>query len=235
MPVATKKLRSNRAWIERHINDPFVKRSKAEGYRARSVYKLKELDGKFKLFRQGMRVLDLGAAPGSWSLGAAEKVGRNGLVLGCDIQTTETVFPAQVTFMVEDVFQRSPEFEARLDEIGPFDVVMSDMAPRTTGTKFTDQARSLELACEALTVARMRLKPGGSFVVKIFMGPDIQELLAPMRKAFGTVKSFKPKSSRAESKETFFVGMGFKAEARPAAQDAGTDGAADTGQEPGVL
>ena len=193
----------------KEYRDHYFLKAKRENYPARSVYKLKELDGKFKLFRQGMRVLDLGAAPGSWSLGAAEKVGRNGLVLGCDIQTTETVFPAQVTFMVEDVFQRSPEF----DEIGPFDVVMSDMAPRTTGTKFTDQARSLELACEALTVARMRLKPGGSFVVKIFMGPDIQELLAPMRKAFGTVKSFKPKSSRAESKETFFVGMAFRAEA----------------------
>ena len=186
----------------KEYRDHYFLKAKRENYPARSVYKLKELDGKFKLFRQGMRVLDLGAAPGSWSLGAAEKVGRNGLVLGCDIQTTETVFPAQ-----------APEFEARLDEIGPFDVVMSDMAPRTTGTKFTDQARSLELACEALTVARMRLKPGGSFVVKIFMGPDIQELLAPMRKAFGTVKSFKPKSSRAESKETFFVGMAFRAEA----------------------
>ena len=197
----------------KEYRDHYFLKSKRENYPARSVYKLKELDGKFKLFRQGMRVLDLGAAPGSWSLGAAEKVGRNGLVLGCDIQDTDTIFPPQVIFMVEDVFRRSPAFEARLDEIGPFDVVMSDMAPRTTGTKFTDQARSLELACEALTVARMRLRPGGSFVVKIFMGPDIQELLAPMRKAFGMVKSFKPKSSRAESKETFFTGMAFRAEA----------------------
>ena len=181
----------------KEYRDHYFLKAKRENYPARSVYKLKELDAKFKLFRQGMRVLDLGAAPGSWSLGDA--------------------------------------FEARLREMGPFDVVMSDMAPRTTGTKFTDQARSLELACEALEVARLHLKPGGSFIVKIFMGPDIQEMLQPMRRAFKAVKSFKPKSSRAESKETFFVGMGFKAEARPAAQDAGTDGAADTGQEPGVL
>ena len=219
----------------KEYRDHYFLMAKRENYPARSVYKLKELDGKFKLFRSGMRVLDLGAAPGSWSLGAAERIGPRGLVLGCDIQTTETSFPPQVTFLQEDVFQRSPEFEALLAEKGPFDVVMSDMAPRTTGTKFTDQARSLELACEALNVACLHLRDGGSFVVKIFMGPDVQELLQPMRKAFRSVKSFKPKSSRAESKETFFVGMGFKAEARPAAQDAGTDGAADTGQEPGAL
>ena len=112
--------------------------------------------------------------------------------------------------MQEDVFQRSAAFEARLRELGPFDLVISDMAPRTTGARFTDQARSLELAQEALAVACLHLKQGGSFVVKIFMGPDIQELLTPMRKAFGTVKSFKPKSSRAESKETFFTALGFR-------------------------
>lgn len=215
----------------KEYRDHYFLKAKRENYPARSVYKLKELDAKFKLFRQGMRVLDLGAAPGSWSLGAAEKVGPRGLVLGCDIQTTETAFPPQVTFMQEDVFDRSAAFEDRLREMGPFDVVMSDMAPRTTGTKFTDQARSLELACEALEVARLHLKPGGSFIVKIFMGPDIQEMLQPMRRAFKAVKSFKPKSSRAESKETFFVGMGFRAEARPAAQDADA-AAAGTGREP---
>lgn len=191
----------------KEYRDHYFLKAKAENYPARSVYKLKELDSRFKLFRKGMRVLDLGAAPGSWSLGAAEKVGPTGLVLGCDIQPARTEFPPQVSFMIEDVFDRSAEFEAKLDDIGPFDVVMSDMAPSTTGNKFTDQCRSLDLAKEAFEVALARLKPGGSFVVKIFMGPDIQELLQPMRKAFGTVKTFKPKSSRAESKETFFVGL----------------------------
>ena len=205
----------------KEYRDHYFLKAKRENYPARSVYKLKELDGKFKLFRQGMRVLDLGAAPGSWSLGAAERIGPRGLVLGCDIQTTETAFPQ------EDVFQRSPEFEALLTEKGPFDVVMSDMAPRTTGTKFTDQARSLELACEALNVACLHLKAGGSFVVKIFMGPDVQELLQPMRKVFRSVKSFKPKSSRAESKETFFVGMGFRAV--PPAAGMAADAAASAG------
>ena len=194
----------------KQYRDHFFLKAKQENYPARSVYKLKELDNKFKLFRRGMKVLDLGAAPGSWSLGAAERVGTQGQVLACDIQTTETSFPPNVTFMQEDVFQRSEAFEAELRRRGPFDVVISDMAPRTTGTKFTDQARSLELCLEALAVAQLWLAPGGAFVVKIFMGPDIQELLVPMRKSFTAVKSFKPKSSRAESKETFFVGTGFK-------------------------
>ncbi len=194
----------------KEYRDYYFKKAKQQNYPARSVYKLKELDNKFKLFRKGMRVLDLGAAPGSWSLGAAEKVGEQGFVLACDIQESPTSFPPNVLFMQEDIFNRSQEFEVKLNELGPFDVVISDMAPRTTGTKFTDQARSLELCMEALQVATSYLKPGGSFVVKIFMGPDIQELLQPMRSQFVKVKSFKPQSSRQESKETFFVGTGFK-------------------------
>ena len=197
-------------FIMKEYRDHYFLKAKRENYPARSVYKLKELDAKFRLLRPGQKILDLGAAPGSWSLGAAEKVGSRGLVLACDIQSTETTFPPQIIFMQEDVFNRSPAFEAKLEELGPFDHVISDMAPRTTGTRFTDQARSLDLAVEALAVACLHLKQGGSFVVKIFMGPDVQELLAPMRKAFTTVKSFKPKSSRAESKETFFVGLGFR-------------------------
>ncbi len=194
----------------KEYRDYYFRKAKEQNYPARSVYKLKELDAKFKLFRKGMKVLDLGAAPGSWSLGAAEKVGPQGRVLACDIQTTETPFPPNVLFMQEDVFNRSEDFETALVTHGPFDVVMSDMAPRTTGTKFTDQARSLELCIEALAVAEYVLKKNGSFIIKIFMGPDIQEVLSPMRRAFNTVKSFKPKSSRPESKETFFVAMGFK-------------------------
>lgn len=197
--------------------DHYFLKAKKENYPARSVYKLKEIDNRFKLFRPGMKVLDLGAAPGSWSLGAAEKVGPKGFVLGCDIQTTTTVFPANVTFMQEDVFNRSEAFDDALARMTPFHVVISDMAPQTTGTKFTDQARSLELCLEALAVANLCLIKGGSFVVKIFMGPDVQDLLKAMRACFDSVKSFKPKSSRVESKETFYVGLGFKG--RDAAND----------------
>ena len=203
----------------KEYRDHYFLKAKRENYPARSVYKLKELDAKFRLLKPGMKVLDLGAAPGSWSLGVAEKVGSKGLVLACDIQSTETAFPPQVLFMQEDVFQRSTAFEAKLAELGPFDLVISDMAPR-----FTDQARSLELTLEALAVACLHLKQGGNFVVKIFMGPDIQDLLTPMRKAFSSVKSFKPKSSRAESKETFFTGLGFRGNtAAIASGDAGLE------------
>lgn len=189
--------------------DHYFLQAKKDNYPARSVYKLKEIDKRFAIFSKGMKVLDLGAAPGSWSLGAAEKVGAQGLVIGADIQTTETVFPPNVRFMQENVFERSQEFEDVLAEIMPFDVVISDMAPNTTGHKFTDQARSAELCYEALNVACYCLKPEGSFIVKIFMGPDVEQYAKSMRKYFKTVKSFKPKSSRDESKETFYVGLGF--------------------------
>lgn len=207
--------------VMKEYRDHYFLKAKKEHYPARSVYKLKELDARFHLLKPGMRVLDLGAAPGSWSLGAAEKVGSSGLVLGCDIQPTTTVFPPQVRFFVEDVFARSEAFEAALRAAGPFDVVMSDMAPSTIGAKFADQARSLELCLEAFAVARQFLREGGSFVVKIFMGPDVRELLLPMRKHFGLVKSFKPKSSRSESKETFFVGLKFRSSPPSATKDAG--------------
>ncbi|MBZ2171376.1 RlmE family RNA methyltransferase [Nitratidesulfovibrio sp. SRB-5] len=190
--------------------DHYFLKAKQENYPARSIYKLKEIDNRFKLFRQGMKVLDLGAAPGSWSLGAAERVGPKGRVLACDLQNTDTQFPPNVTFMQEDVFNRSEAFEDALAAMGPFHVVISDMAPRTTGTRFTDQARSLELCIEALAVADHCLIKGGSFVVKIFMGPDVKQLLDALRARFETVKTFKPKSSRVESKETFYVCLGYR-------------------------
>lgn len=194
----------------KEYRDHYFMKAKRENYPARSVYKLKEIDSRFKIFKKGMLVLDLGAAPGSWSMGASEKVGPQGRVLSCDIQTTEAVFPPNVSFHQEDVFNRSDAFNALLLERGPFDVVMSDMAPQTTGTRFTDQARSLELCLEAFAVACKFLKPDGAFIVKIFMGPDIMELMKPMRGVFSRVTAFKPQSSRTESKETFYIGLGFK-------------------------
>ena len=189
--------------------DHYFLKAKQQNYPARSVYKLKEMDAKFKLFKSGMKVLDLGAAPGSWSLAASERIGPSGCVLACDIQMTETGFPANVRFLLADVFAPSAAFEEALAQLAPFDVVMSDMSPNTTGTRFSDQARSYDLCCAALKIAGRCLKPGASFVVKIFMGPDVKEFLAVMRKYFTSVKGFKPKSSRAESKETFYVGLGF--------------------------
>lgn len=189
--------------------DFYFHKAKAENYPARSIYKLKELDARFGLLARGMRVLDLGAAPGSWTLGAAEKVGSSGLVLACDIKEASANFPPQVVFMLEDVFAISETFADALKEHGPFDLVMSDMAPATTGSKFTDQTRSFNLANAAFELACENLKRGGNFTVKIFMGPDAQKLTESMRKVFNRVKTFKPKSSRPESKETFLAGLTF--------------------------
>jgi 23S rRNA (uridine2552-2'-O)-methyltransferase len=194
----------------KRYRDHYFLKAKEQNYPARSVYKLKEIDAKFKLFKPGMKVLDLGAAPGSWSLAAAERIGPAGSVLACDIQATDTRFPANVRFLAADVFALSDAFEAELAQRAPFDVVLSDMAPGTTGTRFGDQARSYDLCCAALNIAVRCLKPGAAFVVKIFMGPELEELLAAMRGHFAAVKGFKPPSSRAESKETFYVGLGFQ-------------------------
>ena len=189
----------------KEYRDYYFRKAKQENYPARSVYKLQEMDRAFRLFRPGMKVLDLGAAPGSWSLYAAERVGEKGRVLACDLQETDTVFPPCVLFLQEDVIERSPAFEELLRQSGPFDVVMS---------RFTDQARSLELCLEALAVADAHLKTGGTFIAKIFMGPDFQDLAGAVRQRYAAAKTFKPKSSRAESKEIFEVGMGFRGPAQ---------------------
>jgi 23S rRNA (uridine2552-2'-O)-methyltransferase len=187
--------------------DHFFQRAKKEQYPARSVYKLKEMDKRFGLLRPGDKVLDLGAAPGSWTLYAAQRVSPSGLVVAVDLQEIETAFPANVLVFQDDVFEPSQAFAAALEEHGPFNAVISDMAPRTSGVKFADQARSFDLATQALALARKCLLKGGHFVVKIFEGPDAASLLAEMRREFARVKSFKPQSSRAESKEMFYLGL----------------------------
>ncbi|MCR5813154.1 MAG: RlmE family RNA methyltransferase [Desulfovibrio sp.] len=193
----------------KEYRDHYFLKAKQENYPARSVYKLQEIEAKFHLLFSGAHVLDLGACPGSWSLWAAKKVGKNGRVLAADLHTPTVTFPPEVLFLKEDVFAISPAFAEQLEALGPFDLVLSDMAPKTTGTRFTDQARSFDLALAALDLAKDHLKSQGSFVVKIFMGPDVPEMLSQMRKHFRSVKTFKPKSSRAESKETFLIGLGF--------------------------
>ena len=192
--------------------DHYFNRAKQENYPARSVYKLQEIQKRFKLFSKGMTVLDLGAAPGSWSLFAAKAVGPKGSVLAVDLQKINTDFPAQVTALQENVFERSETFENELAERKPFDMVISDMAPKTTGIKFRDQALSVELCREALALASTLLIQGGHFVVKIFESGETKEYMDEMRQYFGKVRTFKPKSSRVESKETFVIGLVFKGE-----------------------
>jgi len=189
--------------------DHYFKKAKQENYPARSVYKLQEIEKQAHLFFRGAAVLDLGACPGSWTLFAAERVGPEGRVLAIDLNPAGTAFSGQVTYLTGDMLEPGPDIREAFDRLGPFDVVISDMAPKTTGHKFTDQARSLELCEAALGVAVSRLKRGGAFVVKIFQGPDAPAYLIGLKAFFAAVRVAKPKSSRAESKEIFYVGTGF--------------------------
>lgn len=191
--------------------DHYFNKAKQDNYPARSVYKLQEIEKQSRLLAPGASVLDLGACPGSWTLFAAQRVGPSGRVLSIDLNPVDTAFPANVTYLLGDMLDPGPDILDAFARFGPFDVVLSDMAPKTIGHKFTDQARSFELCEAALSVAVERLKPGGAFVVKIFQGPDFQAYQKGLRLSFAKVRVVKPKSSRPESKEIFFVATGFHA------------------------
>ncbi|MBI9112314.1 RlmE family RNA methyltransferase [Maridesulfovibrio ferrireducens] len=194
----------------KEYQDHYFKKAKKENYPARSVYKLMEIDKRFHIFEAGQKVLDLGAAPGSWTLFSAKKVGPKGYVLGVDIQTTETVFPENVTYLQADVFEDSTELMDAMEKHLPYDLIISDMAPKTIGVRFADQVNSLELCERARDLIPRRLKKGGHFVVKIFDSADVRAYTDSLRKMFGKVKNFKPKSSREESMELFIVALGFR-------------------------
>lgn len=187
--------------------DRFFKKAKQEGFAARSVYKLQEIDQKFKVFRSGMTVLDLGASPGSWSQFASQKIGSGGRLLGVDLSPVTVTLP-NATFIQADL--RDLNLEEVFQAHGfqpPFDLVMSDMAPKTTGIKSADQARSMELCELALQVAQRFLKPGGTFVCKFFQSGEFGQLRAAIKKEFDRVEALKPESTRSISKEIFLVGL----------------------------
>jgi 23S rRNA (uridine2552-2'-O)-methyltransferase len=190
----------------RRSQDRFGKQARRDGYPARSVYKLEEIDDKVRLFRKGQRVLDLGAYPGSWTMYAAERVGPKGRVLGFDLTKFEGVLPPHAEIREGDAFA------VTLEELGeePFDLVISDMAPKTSGQKSADQYKSYELAMRALDLAEEVLKPGGSFVAKIFQGAEFPDARKRVRDAFDKVKIVKPKAVRSESYEVYLVGLGRK-------------------------
>ncbi|MFO8032633.1 MAG: RlmE family RNA methyltransferase [Desulfohalobiaceae bacterium] len=190
--------------------DHYFKKAKQENYPARSVYKLQEINHRFKLLWPGQKVLDLGAYPGSWSMFAAQQVGKKGLVLGVDLQQPEQDLGSRVRFMVSDILDPAREFLQILQDQAPFDLVLSDLAPQTTGIKIRDQARSLELAEAAWGYARQYLRSGGNLACKVFNGPDLPGLQKEMQSCFKKVKNVKPKSSRAESKECFLLGLELK-------------------------
>lgn len=178
--------------------------ARAEGYPARSVFKLQEIDDQNKILKGGLRVIDLGAAPGSWSLYAARKVGPSGKVLAIDLQEIKQAFPPNVHVVQGDAFEEhSPLHVAH----GPYDVVLSDMAPNTSGDKYRDAQRSGDLVRRALEVAKQHGKPGCHFVAKIFMGAEFEECRALVKEAFQTAKIARPKGVRDNSVEVFLVGL----------------------------
>jgi 23S rRNA (uridine2552-2'-O)-methyltransferase len=204
-----KRSKSSRGWMREHVNDPWVKRATAEGWRSRAAFKLIQIDDKDKLLRPGMTVVDLGASPGGWSQVAAKRVGASGRVIALDLLPFEAV--PGVTFIQGDF--REDGALAELDQAlagRKIDLVLSDMAPNISGVGTSDQARSMHLCELALDFAQERLNSGGAFLVKSFQGAGYAEFLAAMRAAFLTVVSRKPEASRGRSSEMYLLGKGRK-------------------------
>jgi 23S rRNA (uridine2552-2'-O)-methyltransferase len=193
--------------------DRFTVEAKKQGYPARSVFKLEEIDRRIRLLRAGMHVVDLGAAPGSWMLYTSQKIGRNGKLLAIDLSEITVPIPENTTFVQGDAL--SLENDA-LAMYAPYDLVLSDMAPNTTGNRLGDQTRSYELFMRALAVAEKLLKPGGAFVGKIFMGEDFASAKKEVKRLFDEERAFKPEGTRASSYELFLVGLGRKSLTPPA-------------------
>lgn len=194
-----------------HRKDPYYQRAKSEGFAARSVYKLEEIDRRCHLFRKGGRVLDLGCWPGSWLQYAARAVGPRGVLVGIDRFPLEAEIPAPgVRQVIGDVYVES--FAALRGDLPGFDVVLSDMAPDTCGVRGSDQARSEGLFTRALEIAEGVLLPGGHFVGKLFQGPEWNALLQRCRRDFIDVRVIKPEGTRRDSIEQYVVGLSRKAD-----------------------
>jgi 23S rRNA (uridine2552-2'-O)-methyltransferase len=185
--------------------DHFTREAKQRGFPARSVVKLEEIDRRVRLLKPGQHVLDLGAAPGSWSMYASGRIGDRGKLLSVDLNPLAVALPAYAAVRVADLFALDMH---DLALFAPYDVVLSDMAPKTTGTPGADQARSFELFMRALDIASDLLKPGGSFVGKIFMGPDFKEAQRGVKARFRTERAMRPEATRDTSFEIFLVGLG---------------------------
>ena len=195
----------------RKVQDYYFKKAKKEKYPARSVYKLEEAQKKYRFLKTGNAVLDLGCQPGSWSIYAARTVGPKGLVVGIDLQEGKKISiakAAEIVWLQEDIM--TDDIVEKIMEIkNIFQVILSDIAPRTSGNKWVDQQQSLNLARRALELAVQLLERGGNLYVKVFEGEDFKEYVESVRKHFKTVKIVKPKSSRTESREVFVLGTGF--------------------------
>ena len=197
-----KKNKISKNWINKQRRDIYVRQSKVDGYRARSAYKLIEIDDKFKIFKGGLSVIDIGAAPGSWSQ-YAQKVAKSGKLISIDLKKME---PIGNSIQIQgDFTEIETQDEIKKNLKGKADVVMSDMAVDTTGIKNIDSIQTGELCKEAMFFAKGLIKENGYFISKIFMGGTFNEIVADGKKYFKEVKVFKPKSSRKDSKESFII------------------------------
>jgi 23S rRNA (uridine2552-2'-O)-methyltransferase len=193
------------------LDDHFSQKARSQGYPARSVYKLAEFDQKRGLFKPGQKVLDLGCAPGGWTLYVAEKVGPAGLVVGVDLEPPWRAFPPPVKTLAADLLLGEPTIKAVALELkGQADAILSDMAPKTTGQRAVDQAKSLALAQAAWGVAQELLKAGGFFLFKIFQSPEADEFIVNLKPRFLSERRLKPQASRKRSQEIFVLLEGFK-------------------------
>ncbi len=202
-----KKNKISKNWVNRQRRDIFVRQSKIDGYRARSVYKLEEINNKFKIFKSGISVLDIGAAPGSWSQLASKSI-KNGKIISIDLKKME---PIQNTVQIIGDFT-NPLIQKKIQSYltRKLDVVMSDMAVNTTGIKNIDSIQTGELCKEAMIFSKEVMQVKGFFISKIFMGSSFNEIVALGKKIFKEVKVFKPKSSRKDSKESFVICRNFR-------------------------
>lgn len=195
----------------RKINDYYSRKAKKDKYPARSIYKLEEVQKKYKFLRRGDSVLDLGCYPGSWSLYASEVVGPKGIVVGVDLQQAdqkERAGGAPIHWLCHDILE--PDFLAAVRKIRPsFKVLISDLAPKTTGNKWADAQKSLNLVRQTFELAEILLLAKGHYICKVFQGEDFPEFVSQVKKRFSMVKVIKPKSSRIESREVFVLGMDF--------------------------
>ncbi|EKE16608.1 MAG: hypothetical protein ACD_10C00894G0002 [uncultured bacterium] len=197
-----------KAWFKNRLNDPYLKKSRAEDFRSRAAYKLEEIDEKYKLIRPGSKILDLGAAPGSWSQYAMRKVAGKAKIIAIDLLE---IYPIEgVTILQGDIRDIKNQEQIIKLAAGKLDVILSDMAPDTTGVHYADTENSALLVHLALDIAEKLLKPGGSFVAKVFEGAEYQALLQRTKKMFGFAKSFNPKASLNRSRELFLVAQEFK-------------------------
>jgi 23S rRNA (uridine2552-2'-O)-methyltransferase len=194
-------MKSSKEWLRRHVTDAFVKKAKDQGYRSRAAFKLLEIDARDKLLRRGMKVLDLGVAPGGWSQVAADKGAK---VVAIDLLPVKPIHG--VTLLQGDF--READLEGALG--GRADLVLSDMLPNVTGVPSVDQARALELTLAAIGLCKRVLKPEGAFLVKVFHGEAFDDVLRALRAVFQTVGTRKPTASRGESRETYLLARGLK-------------------------